>query len=477
MPEAATWLTFLVCAIVGVLFLLHRETTARLASSNASLLVTGVVGSIGSLLFVLSAALQSWSLLVAGALLAGVFMPVSILGWGALYCSDGTRTAVLYFAGAFACTILLNALFVVLMPPASALAPVVLPFAANALLLTAPRELRSYERVQVAAASGVAVAASPAASCTRLTSPASSPTHERVRRTLGYLRHSLGIRPGIVLSMVFIMFGLGYMQDTISFSGVFSTSAASAVLTISLPRSLCAAVAFAITLAAPRRARAVYRTGLLVIVAGFSLLPLVLGTHSLWVSASVMLAGYATFDVLIWIVVAQAAHARFGDPVFIVSLMRVAASSVACVVGGVSGMLLSDLGPAGVLARAIFVGYLVTIAVVLVLSDRDVWDLFDARPAPTPEDGAGVGLQSRLNALAAQWGLTDREREVFSFLAVGRTQPWVAGELGISESTVNTHVRHIYGKAGVNSRQDLIDLVFRGQSSESVDPPSHPDRT
>ena len=118
-------------------------------------------------------------------------------------------------------------------------------------------------------------------------------------------------------------------------------------------------------------------------------------------------------------------------------------------------------------------GYLMTIAAVLVLSGRDVWDLFDARPAIAPDTAVqAVGARSAeeaLDELAQTWGLTGREREVFGFLAMGRTQPWVAERLSISESTVNSHVRHIYGKAGVNSRQELLDLVFRAQSPEVVD--------
>lgn len=73
--------------------------------------------------------------------------------------------------------------------------------------------------------------------------------------------------------------------------------------------------------------------------------------------------------------------------------------------------------------------------------------------------------------LGSLWGLTAREGEVFALLALGRTQPWVAERLGISESTVNSHVRHIYAKAGVNSRQDLLDLMIQAQSPEPVDMP------
>ena len=37
----------------------------------------------------------------------------------------------------------------------------------------------------------------------------------------------------------------------------------------------------------------------------------------------------------------------------------------------------------------------------------------------------------------------------------------MAAELFIAKSTVDTHLRRIYGKCGVHSRQELIDLGER----------------
>ena len=44
------------------------------------------------------------------------------------------------------------------------------------------------------------------------------------------------------------------------------------------------------------------------------------------------------------------------------------------------------------------------------------------------------------------------------FLVHGRTLPYIAEEMVLSEHTVRTHVRHIYEKTDVHSRQDFIDL-------------------
>lgn len=55
-------------------------------------------------------------------------------------------------------------------------------------------------------------------------------------------------------------------------------------------------------------------------------------------------------------------------------------------------------------------------------------------------------------------GLSLREKDVASLLLQGHSQAAIAGQLFVAASTVNTHVKHIYRKACVNSKQEFIDL-------------------
>lgn len=51
--------------------------------------------------------------------------------------------------------------------------------------------------------------------------------------------------------------------------------------------------------------------------------------------------------------------------------------------------------------------------------------------------------------------LTEREHQVAILIARGLTNAAVAGELGISEHTVDAHRRSIYEKLGIHSAAEL----------------------
>ena len=153
-------------------------------------------------------------------------------------------------------------------------------------------------------------------------------------------------------------------------------------------------------------------------------------------------------------------------------------ASVALSVGGVFGLAAAnalDGAQTTPLTLALFVGYLVACAIVPKSKAQG-----EAKSSPeNAEDNAGSQtggqasaagpeaqpaepgdpLQARCNQLADKWNLTPREREVLPLLAQGRTQPSIARELYCSRETVKVHVRHIYEKAGVHSKDALLDIV------------------
>jgi DNA-binding NarL/FixJ family response regulator len=58
-------------------------------------------------------------------------------------------------------------------------------------------------------------------------------------------------------------------------------------------------------------------------------------------------------------------------------------------------------------------------------------------------------------------GLTRREREVLSCLAIGLGPREIAGRLTISQTTVSTHIQHILTKLGVHSQAQAVAHAHR----------------
>lgn len=66
-------------------------------------------------------------------------------------------------------------------------------------------------------------------------------------------------------------------------------------------------------------------------------------------------------------------------------------------------------------------------------------------------DVGGVAVE-----LAAEGGLTDRERQTLELVLVGASNPQIATQLDISANTVKYHVKNMLTKLGLDSRSDLL---------------------
>ena len=70
--------------------------------------------------------------------------------------------------------------------------------------------------------------------------------------------------------------------------------------------------------------------------------------------------------------------------------------------------------------------------------------------------------------MAERFGLSPRERDVFELLVRGRSIEYIAQSLTISFNTAKSHIRHIYVKADVHSRQELIDLAHETAAQDEA---------
>lgn len=85
-----------------------------------------------------------------------------------------------------------------------------------------------------------------------------------------------------------------------------------------------------------------------------------------------------------------------------------------------------------------------------------------SRPSSAAREASSCPKASRIellcNQLSQENGLSARETEILGYLARGRSQPYIREELMLSKNTVATHIKHLYQKLNVHSRQELLDL-------------------
>jgi DNA-binding NarL/FixJ family response regulator len=118
---------------------------------------------------------------------------------------------------------------------------------------------------------------------------------------------------------------------------------------------------------------------------------------------------------------------------------------------GASGFLLKDAEPAALLEAIKVVadgGSLLAPSVT-----RRVIEQFGSR-TPTSARGAGAAAHPQLGEL------TEREREIVSWVATGRSNQEIAEELVISPDTVRTHVSRAMVKLHARDRAQLVVFAF-----------------
>lgn len=65
----------------------------------------------------------------------------------------------------------------------------------------------------------------------------------------------------------------------------------------------------------------------------------------------------------------------------------------------------------------------------------------------------------KLDAIAKEYELSPRQKEIMELLVKGRDSRYIMNNLYISRSTAKAHIYNIYKKMAVHSRQELIDIV------------------
>lgn len=179
---------------------------------------------------------------------------------------------------------------------------------------------------------------------------------------------------------------------------------------------------------------------------------------------------YTAFSILIFCILCDLSR-RFGFSAILLFGLERGIRAIFSLLGRVVDGMVIELSGASALSDLVIAGAIAVLLVAFALvlwrspTTRDRWRV------PSVEEGSeeGEGSQATPGArdsvaiacslLRKRFELTPREEDVLFLLVQGRSIAQVAQDLVIAKGTAKVHVRHIYEKLGIHSRDELKALV------------------
>lgn len=218
--------------------------------------------------------------------------------------------------------------------------------------------------------------------------------------------------------------------------------------------------------------RGVYKIAVVIMAFFFQLLPIVAGHAAQNVLA---LAGYGTFNVLIWILLADIAYTYRLSSVTVFGIGW-GMITVGVFLGSYAGTALcaafAPFAPQALSLVSLGATLAVLLSYMFILKESDLVELTrlgeqeesaresaDGGAAENTEAKKPPRFVNRCKQVAQEYGLTDRETEIMVLYAKGRSYARIQEELHMSRGTVTTHLRHVYQKLDVHDKQGFLDLI------------------
>lgn len=383
------------------------------------------ISAVGTLLFVVSMTQAPiWSLLVVGIVLTGFGNAVFILSWGQLWTKLDTTRMGLYLMVSYISGYALCSVLCLLPVPLVAVIAILLPFASSLMLdnsrLEALDRPEPEQRTRVSA-------------------------HDDPKPYLKRFFWAI-----VIISLIY-----GSSKPlTTPFITENPMLLASGMAIIFL-------ILFFVTELFSREDPfiiRIYRVMFASLTVGFVSLPF-MPKDFYWISVAIIACGARLLNQLVWLTYPEVII-RIKDAHLSLFGWASVCIHVFTALGALIGsLMLSNLEPLQSTALT-FMSVLMVMTLIFLMifffKEKD-FQLLLSRKSCTDEDVNGS--VDPCDEIAEHYALSAREIDVLKLLANGRTVPFVAKELFMSQSTVKTHIKHIYNKMGIHNRQELHDLI------------------
>lgn len=178
-------------------------------------------------------------------------------------------------------------------------------------------------------------------------------------------------------------------------------------------------------------------------------------------------SAFAMLDLFLWSVLGLLSYLYGAPHLFFGTVLWANVTSV-LVGNGIGQYLAQTIYPkkyTALLAGGII---FVTFAIMPWIQEkiRSSQAALEASNAPPVEEPAEKSFAEKLAEFVLPgMSLTPKEQEILELIVSGRTNQEMADLLFISINTLKTHLRHIYGKFGINQKRQLMELARNVEKS------------
>lgn len=453
--------------IAAILY--SMRTSERICWKAPTMLAMGAVGTLASFAMIAS---SNWSgaALHASAAIVGVVMGFMLAFWAQIAIAQGSRKTLIHVSGAWALGLVINSLLELFIVLAGAIITACLPLLSALLYMLLYRNQHA-ERYRIT-------------------------PQEPLPAKAMQPRSPFAISPIFIGSALLLctVFGLMYGFELVSPSIETQTS----VFSILASRGAVSLIFFCFCLSRFHdRIDTLFTVLLSLMVLGLMAMTIVPRSESAHTLVRLLVPmGYAAFDILLWATASYYGSRSSTQPAFAI-LVGLLAEQVGILLGESAGALIGDYAHFSNYIFQLILSYLTVMGVIALTrtfsrlkaeneaaaqnalesaSDFDPDgssassaagadalasgpETADSPLEVTVQDDGTVIIPTHLVSFAEARGLTPREKDVFALLSTGRSAPYIAEKLFLSENTVKTHVRHVYTKCGVHNKQELLDLL------------------
>lgn len=173
-------------------------------------------------------------------------------------------------------------------------------------------------------------------------------------------------------------------------------------------------------------------------------------------SMSLMATGYSLLEITYLLIMVNIASIANRSSIKIVSIFFIIDT-----LGYMAGTAMSGAAVDNEVATKI-----IATSLVILLSAAAIW-LFNEKHVNAflwskeqkGNDPPTLSFEEKIGLLASECDLSPRETEVLGMYASGRSAAFIAEATFVSSNTVRSHIKHIYAKCNVHSRQELITKI------------------